>query len=411
MLDELGMAIRTESRAAHPIRDRARSGFVGAVIAVAASLTSGCKPKSNVFAPAPPPEVTVSHPIQRPVTRFLEYTGTTEPFLSIDLRARVAGFLEQVNFKPGAAVSKGDLLFVIDRRTYQAAVNRAQSQVLADEAAYKAAESDAMIAEQLATQHAGSEIDRINKVGRRDTAKAASAASQAALESARLDLEFCEVHAPIDGRITKNLLDVGNFVGAASPPTLLATLVSARPLYVSVDAMESDVLLVRRARLANTPHAEPGQIAPGEWRPVDLATADSGEFNVHGRVDYVDPALNPQTGTLRVRCRFENENEVLLPGLFVRLHILLESSDALLAPDIALLSDQSGRYALVVDDKDVVEVRHVKIGALDGTMRVVLAGLSVSDRVVVNGLQRARPGAKVHAILKEVPASDPPAPK
>src|SRR5262249_21966221 len=162
-------------------------------------------------------------------------------------------------------------------------VNKAEAQVLADEAAYQAADSDAKIAEELATQHAGSEIDRINKVGRRDTAKAAVTASQAALESARLDLEFCEVHAPIDGRITKNPVDSGNYVGATNPPTVLATLVSARPLYVSIDAMESDVLIVRRARLARTPGAEPGQIAPGEWRPVDLATADSNEYDVHGR--------------------------------------------------------------------------------------------------------------------------------
>ncbi len=376
---------------------------------LSAALTcsvGGCKPDTNAFAAPPPPAVTVAHPIQRTVTRYLEYTGTTEAYQSVDLRARVPGFLEQVHFKPGAAVEKGDLLFVIDKRTYQAAVDRAQAQVLADEASYKAAESDARIAEELAAQRAGSEIDRITKVGRRDSAAAAVEASKAALQSAKLDLEFCEVRAPIDGRITKNLVDVGNLVGAAGQPTVLATVVSARPLYVSVDASESDVLMVRRTRMAEAPEVEPGQIAPGEWRPVDLATADSDAFDVHGRIDYVDPALDPQTGTIRVRCRFENEDGFLLPGLFVRIRIFLDTSDAILVPDIALLSDQNGRYAFVVNADGVAEVRRVKIGALDGTMRVVLEGLDVSDRIVVNGLQRARSGIQVEAKLAEIEAQE-----
>ncbi len=187
---------------------------------------------------------------------------------------------------------------------------------------------------------------------------------------------------------------------------MLATLVSDRPLYVSVDVSESDVLMVRKNRLATAPGAEPGQMAPGEWRPVDLATADSGEFNIHGQIDYVDPALNALTGTIRVRGRFENQDERLIPGLFVRVRIFLDTAPAMVAPDIALLSDQSGRYALVVNDKDTVEIRRVKIGALDGSMRVVLEGLSLTDRIVVNGLQRARPGVVVKPTLKElIPAA------
>ena len=378
-------------------RDSAVRAARIAVAALAGSV-GACKP-SNTFAPPPPPEVTVAHPIQRPVTRYLEYTGTTEAFQTVELRARVAGFLEQVNFKPGAAVEQGDLLFVIDKRTYQAAANRAEAQVLADEAAFTAAESEARIAEELAAQRAGSEVDRIQKIGRRDSARAAVVASRAALESARLDLEFCEIHAPIDGRITKNYVDVGNLVGASGQATTLATLVSTKPLYVTIDASESDLLMVRRARLATAPGAEPGQTAPGEWRPVDLATADSGAFDVHGRIDYVDPALDPQTGTIRVRARFENEDQTLIPGLFVRVRVFLETSPAVLAPDMALLSDPTGRYALVVDDEDTVAVRRVKVGTLDGPLRVVLDGLAPTDRIVVNGLQRARAGALVKPVL------------
>jgi multidrug efflux system membrane fusion protein len=364
-----------------------------------ALFASACEPAPNTFAPPPPPEVTVAHPSGRPVTRYLDYTGTTEASEEVDLRARVAGFLEQKLFKSGAAVRAGDLLFVIDRRPYQAAVNRARAQVLADEAAALAAEAEAHIAEELAAQRAGSEIDRITKVGQRDAARAAVQASKAMLESAELDLGFCEVRTPIDGRITRGFVDVGNLVGAGGEATLLATVVSAAPLYVTLDASERDLMTVRKARLAASPTAEPGQVAPGEWRPVDAATADSDVFDVHGRIDYVDPALDPRTGTIRVRCRFENEDERLLPGMFVRVRIFLETADALLVPDIALLSDQSGRYALVIGASDTVEARRVELGALDGSQRVVRSGLSATDRVVVNGLQRARPGLVVRPKL------------
>lgn len=379
-----------------------------------ALCASACEPATNTFAPPPPPAVTVAHPVERPVTRYLEYTGTTEASEEVDLRARVAGFLEQKLFKSGAAVRAGELLFVIDRRPYQAAVNRARAQVLADEAAALAAEAEARIAEELAAQRAGSEIDRITKVGRRDAARAAVLASKAMLESAELDLGFCEVRAPIDGRISRGFVDVGNLVGAGGEATLLARLVSAQPIFVTLDASERDLMIVRKARLAVAPSAEPGQIAPGEWRPVDAATADSDRFDIRGRIDYVDPALDPRTGTIRVRCRFANEDERLLPGMFVRVRIFLETADALLVPDIALLSDQGGRYALVVGAGDTVEARRVELGALDGGQRVVLAGLAAADRVVVNGLQRARPGLAVRATLAQrehgPAASEPSAP-
>jgi len=369
-------------------------------VALAAMSVTGCKPKTNAYAPPPPAEVTVAHAIQKQVTNYLEYTGTIEPFQTVDLRARVQGFLDQVLFKPGSKVGKGDLLFVIDKRTYTAIVDRLEAQVAANVAAFTGAESDARIAEELAVQRAGSEIDKITKVARRESARAAVLAAKAELEQARLDLEFCEVRAPLDGRITKNLVDVGNLVGTPGLPTLLATLVCSRPVYVTVDVSESDLLSVRRQRMAKDIHLEPGQIAPGEWRPVDLAIAAGTDFAIHGRVDYVDPALNPQTGTIRVRCRFDNEDEFLLPGLFVRVRFPMATEPAILAPDIALLSDQAGRYALVVDERDVVQVRHVKIGELEGTLRIVSEGLTPAERIVVNGLQRARPGATVHATLQ-----------
>lgn len=362
----------------------------------------GCDHQTNRYAPPPPADVTISHPVRRTVTRYLDATGTTEAFETVELRARVPGFLDAVNFKPGAPVKRGDLLFVIDKRTYQATADRAQAELKSAEARLIEAQFEYERQQRLQKQQSATELEIIQAKVALDRAQAAIESAQAALDTAKLDLEFCEVRAPIDGRITKNLVDVGNLVGAAGQPTILAVIVNARPIYVSFDASESDVLEIRRARMASSPGAEPGEVAPGVWRPIDLALSDETEFRTHGHIDYVDPALNARSGTLRIRCRFENEDEHLVPGLFARLRIFQDQVEATLVPDIALLSDQSGRFALVVNDKNVVEVRRVQIGALDGTLRVVLAGLQLTDRVIVNGLQRARPGATVKPALEEL---------
>jgi RND family efflux transporter MFP subunit len=372
------------------------------VLAAIVVVMTGCKPKTNAFVAPPPAEVTVAHPIRRPVTRFLEYTGTTEAYAAVELRARVDGFLDQVLFKPGAEVKTGDLLFVIDPRVFEAQARQAEAEVNTRQAALQLAELTLKRLTEAGHAAAVAQLEIDKAMAEHDEANAQLELASAALAKAKLNVEFTQVRAPIDGRISRNLVDVGNLVGAGGQPTALATIVSAKPLYVTVDASEADLLMVRRERMRTAPGAEPGQIAPGEWRQVDLATADSEEYNIHGRIDYVEPALNPQTHTIRVRIRIENEDGSLIPGLFVRLRVHLETADAVLAPDIALLSDQNGRFALVVNDKDAVEVRRVKIGTLDGAMRVVTEGLSEADRIVVNGLQRARPGATVKPTLKEI---------
>lgn len=365
--------------------------------AVIAAL-AGCKKgdNKNAYVPPPPPEVIVANPVQRDVVAYLTLTGRIEASETVDLRARVQGFLEKIEFQPGQRVKKGDLLFVIDKRQYKAEVDRAAAAVEARAAALVGADNDARLARELADQRAGPEIDALVKAAKRDSIKGELAAAKAQLDDAKLNLEFCEVRSPIDGRISKNFVDVGNLVGRGEP-TLLAQIVQATPAFVSLDVSESDVLAVRREQQATNPDGkmdEPGKLA-GNWRPSELSLADVEDFKHKGRVDYVDPQMNAQTGTLRVRTRYENQDELLLPGLFARVRFAMSSRKSMLVPEAALLSDQQGRFAMVVNGKDEVEQRRVKIGVLDGSMRVVEEGLVSEDRVIVLGVLKARPGAKV----------------
>lgn len=384
-------------------RDMSISRRPGAIAALLA-LAGGCGEAAdrNVYAPPPPPEVIVANPLDRDVVTYLTYTGTIEASEAVDLRARVQGFLEKINFQPGQRVKAGDVLFVIDKRQYQADVEQARAAVQAQEAALVGAENDATLARELADQRAGPEIDAVIKAARRDALKAELARAQALLAVANLNLEYCDVTAPLDGRISENFVDIGNLVGRGEP-TLLAQIVQATPAYVSIDASESDVLAIRRDN--EQPRGEPGQISPGNWRPCELALADDSDFKVKGHVDYVAPQLSAQTGTLRVRTTYENTDEWLLPGLFARVRFPMSTRKAILVTDAALLSDQQGRFAMVVNEADEVEVRRIRIGPLDGTMRVVEEGLKPSDRVIVLGVLKARPGSKVTPRMQEPAAA------
>jgi RND family efflux transporter MFP subunit len=308
----------------------------------------------------------------------------------------VQGFLHDINYQPGQRVKKGDLLFVIDKTEYQTAVEHAEATLKSKQAALVGAENDARLARELADQSAGPEIDALIKAAKRDAMRADVTAAEAALNEAKINLAYCDIKAPIDGRVTVNQVDAGNLVGRGEP-TLLAQVVQVNPAYVSIDANENDVLAIRREAESRGELGknEPGQIAPGKWRPSELSLAGENDFRFKGHVDYVDPQLNVQTGTLRVRTVYENADEALVPGVFTRVRFAMSSAKSMLVPEAALLTDQQGRYALVIGGDDKVETRRVKIGVLDGTMRVVEDGLKPDDRVVVLGVLKARPGSKV----------------
>lgn len=370
---------------------------VAAFAAVCAGM-AGCEKgdNKNAYVAPPPPEVIVATPTSREVVSYMNFTGVVEASATVDLRARVGGFLQKVNFQPGQRVKTGQLLFVIDKEQYQNAVDRGAAVVQGKEAALVGAENEARMARELADQRAGPEIDAVIKAAERDGIKADLEQAKSELANAKLNLSYCEVYAPMDGRITKSLLDPGNLVGNTGA-TVLAQIVQDMPAFVSIDASESDVLAVRRddRREGDPKDREAGQMSPGKWRPCELALADQTEFAIKGRVDYVAPQLDAASGTLRVRTRYENEDQVLTPGLFAKVRFPMASRDAMLVPEAALLTDQKGRYALVVNAKDEVEVRHVKVGVLEGPMRVVEEGLAAEDRVVVLGVLKARPGSKV----------------
>lgn len=377
---------------------RDRQPFV-ALVLVAFAL-AGCNHQESAFEP-PPPAVTVSRPIEREVIEWDEYTGRLDSVESVDVRARVSGLIESAPFQEGSIVKNGDLLFVLDKRTFQAAVNRAEANVLESEAAYKAAESDAKIAEELFAQRAGSEIDKINKAGKRDTAKAQIAAAKAALESAKLDLEFCEVRAPIDGRISNKLVTPGNLInGGAGQATLLTTVVSQDPIYCYITADEASVL--KYAQLAREGKRVSARYAK---IPTFMAVASETGFPHEGVVDFVDNRIDPNTGTIRGRGVYPNTDGFLQPGMFARVRIPGSGRyTTLLIPDEAIGADQNRRFVLVLNAEDIVEMHAVKLGALFGELRAIESGIKPGDRVIVKGMQRARPGTKVNPTEQPIPA-------
>lgn len=363
------------------------------VIVLALLACIGCGPTANTFVEPPPPEVTVSSPVEQPVTDSLELTGTTAAVESVEVRARVQGFLERIDFADGARVKAGELLFEIDPRTYQAEYDRDDAALVQARAHLTRAKSDFKRAEELLPKNAISQSDYDLTVSERDEAEAAVQVAEANLRAAKLNLDFTKVLAPISGRASRRLVDKGNLVGA-SEKTLLTTIVNDDSIYAYANMSEYDLLRLNR-KYRRDPQADS---KPEQRTKALLGLADETGYPHEGWIDFVDNTVDPGTGTLRVRAIFPNDKRLLIPGLFVRLCIPLETHPGLLVPDLAVLADQSGRYVLVVNDQDVVEQRSVTAGATVDHMRVIENGLTPSDRVVVNGLQRARPGVKVKPI-------------
>lgn len=343
-------------------------------------------------------------PVQRPITRYLEATGNTAPIKNVDLVARVQGVLQSINYKDGTFVKEGATLFTIEPDTYKLKLEQAQAAEAGAQASLKQAESDFKRQADLVQRQAVSQATLDNSTSTRDNAQANLQQAQANTKIAQVNYGYTNVVAPFDGVVSAHLVSIGELVGAASP-TQLATIVALDPIYVNFTVNEQDVLRIREeAKRRGMTTSELRQL------PVEVALQTESGYPHKGKLDYISPSLNQSTGTLAVRGILPNPDRALLPGFFVRVRVPFdEQQDALLVPDVALGSDQAGRYVLVVNGDNVVEQRKVRTGPLDGDLRVIETGLKPDDRVVTTGLLRAIPGQKVDPQLKKIDA--PPATK
>ena len=359
----------------------------------------GCKHEPPALAATPPPVVMISLPVEREVRDYYEYTGRTAAVEAVDVRARVSGYLVKVNFQEGSVVKKGDLLFQIDPRPFQAVLDEAKGQVAQLEARLARAEADVARYERLLPKGAASQKDLDTAIADRGEARAGIQSARAAVDRAALDLEFTKVTAPISGRIGRYLITEGNLVITDS--TLLTTIVSIDPMYAYFDADEGSVLYVRQLIREGKLHS-----ARDVAVPVLLGLANEAGYPHQGTVNFVDNQVNPQTGTLRLRGVFPNVDKALEPGYFVRVQLLIgQSRRALLVTERAIDTDQGQKILYVVNDKNEVLSHPIRVGALHDGLRVIEEGVHPGERVIVNGLLQVRPGIIVEPKLVDMPVS------
>ncbi len=381
---------------------RQRAGAVSdifrVVLVVAAFVTlSACE--QNSFVPPPPPKVDVGVPAQRTITRFLEATGNTAPIKTVDLVARVQGFLQSIDYQDGAVVKEGAPLFTIEPETYKLKLDQAQAAEAGAQASLKQAEADYKRQADLVSRQVVSQATLDTSTSNRDNAQANLQQAQVNTRIAEVNYGYTKVVAPFDGIVSAHLISVGELVGASSP-TQLATIVQFDPIYVNFNVNEQDVLRIRaEARRRGMTTNDLKQL------PIEVGLQTESGYPHNGKLDYASPTINQSTGTLAVRGVLPNADRILLPGYFVRVRVPFEQQqNALLVPDVALGADQGGRYLLVVNNENVVEQRKVQTGPVEGELRVIESGLKPDDRVVIGGLLRAIPGQKVDPQLQKIEA-------
>jgi len=366
-----------------------------AITALALPLLAGCD--QNTYVAPPPPKVEVANPLRRPIIRYLEATGNTAAIKSVDLVARVQGFLASIDYKDGTFVKEGTPLFTIEPETYKLKLDQAQAAEAGAQATLKQAEADFKRQTDLVAKQAVSVATLDTSTSTRDNAQASLQQAQANTRIAEVNYGYTKVAAPFDGVATAHLVSVGELVGVTSP-TQLATIVALDPIYVNFNVNEQDVLKVRaEARRRGMNAADLTRL------PVQVGLQTEDGYPHAGNLDYASPTINASTGTLAVRGVIPNPDRVLLPGFFVRVRVPVDQEqNAVLVPDTAQGSDQGGRYVLVVNKDNVVEQRRVRPGQLEGTLRVIEEGLKPDDRVVIDGLLRAIPGQKVDPQLQTI---------
>lgn len=372
-------------------------------VGVTLAAVGGCAPHHASRPPAPPPPaVTVALPAQQDVVEWDEYTGRLEAVESADVRARVSGLVVATPFEEGAVVQKGDVLVELDVRPFQADLDsklaaQAQAAAQADLAQITYAHTKSMRAEASASIIEFQEAEATLRA-----AQAALAGAQANVEAARLNVEWCRVTAPIAGRISRKAVTLGNMVtGGTGTGTLLTTITSIDPIYCYLDVDERSIL--KYQRLAQE---KKRMDARARGVPCQMQLANESGYPHEGVIDFVDNRVNPDTGSMWLRGVFPNPDGLLTPGFFGRVRIPgSERYTTLLVPDVAVTADQSEKEVLVVTTDDVVQARTVRLGRLFGELRSIVSGIGPDDRVVINGLMRARPGMKVVVQESEIPVA------
>lgn len=362
-------------------------------------LTACGKPKQ---AQQPPPiKVTVVKPIQKEVVEWDEYTGRLRSPESVEIRPRVSGFLDSINFTDGQMVKKGDLLFVIDPRPYQAELDRAQASLSQAQAQLQLAQTNFARSQTLQQKQviAAQEFDAQSNDLR--SSQSLVAAATAALATAKLNLDFTHVTAPIDGRVGRYLVSVGNLIsgGSGGEATLLTTIVSLDPLYGYFEVDEQSFLKYSQMAVANAGHSgDSSGPQTAEGMPVEMRVSSEEGFPHKGKLDFVDNQVDIETSTVELRGIFPNKDMQLTPGLFARIRLpAREQYLATLIPDEAVGTNQSVQYVYVVDGENKVKIRPVELGPIADNLRVVRKGVTLDDRIIVGGLQRVRPDAVVQA--------------
>lgn len=361
----------------------------------ALTLISGCANTAAQPGPPPPPQITVAAAIDREITEWDEFTGRLEAIDSVEIRPRVSGYIAAIAFKEGAIVHRGDLLFQIDPRPFQAEVDRLRAELTRARATVQRAGSELQRAERLRAENAISHEEHDRRAAFAQESAAQVSAVEAALRAVELNLEFTRVTSPISGRVSRAYVTEGNLVSSGpGEATLMTTVVSLDPIHAHFDADEQVFLRY------TAPVRADGRAAGRITLPIRMALATEQGFPREGRMDFLDNRLDPASGTIRGRAVFRNADGVLTPGLFVRLRVAGGgSARAVLIQDRAVGTDLDKKFVYVVGDDNTIQYRPVALGPMVDDLRVVRSGISAGDRVVINGLQRVRPGSKVEPVL------------
>lgn len=373
--------------------------YIRTLLACVALTAAAPNSYAQTVAPPPPP-VTVASPLAKHISTWDEYSGRFEAIESVEVRARVSGFIDKIQFKDGQMVKAGDPLYIIDPRPFEIAVDVSKAEVERSKAQVELTENDVERGRPLVKSATltGREFDQ--RIANLNIARAQSQSALANLKNAELNLEWTKVTAPISGRISDTKIDVGNLVtGGPSGSTLLTSIVALQPIHFVFDVAESDFLRYSRLNMSGERKS-----SRDVGNPVKVKLADESDYVHEGTMDFVDNQLNARSGTMRGRAVFPNKDQLLQPGLFGRIELFGGDIDAMLLPDAAVVSDQMRKIVYVLGEGDTIVAKPVVLGPLYEGLRVIKSGLTANDKVVIDGIANpmVRPGAHVTTKAGEI---------